>query len=82
MTRSIKEQYKQLTDDIFQLYECFKRSGFTEEQAFELVNTYVRQTMFDNVMQSAAQKRPRNYDAIKQYINNIKKEEKENEKDV
>lgn len=82
MTRSIKEQYRQLTDDIFQLYECFKRSGFTEEQAFELVNTYVRQTMFDNAMQYAAQKRPRNYDAIKRYINNVKKEEKENEQNV
>lgn len=68
MARSNKERYKQRTDDIFQLYECFKESGFTEEQAFELVNTYVRQTMFDSVMQAAARTRPSNLKNFEQYI--------------
>ena len=49
--------YKACTDEIFILYECFKDSGFTEDQAFELANIYVRQSMFDNIISGCERKR-------------------------
>lgn len=45
-----KEDYRLCTDEIHMLFECFKESGFTDDQAFELTSTYVRNTVFDNVL--------------------------------
>lgn len=33
-------RYKLVTDEYFKLFEAFKESGFTEEQAFELMKAY------------------------------------------
>lgn len=35
-----ENHYKLVTDEYFKLFEAFKASGFTEEQAFELTKAY------------------------------------------
>ena len=54
--KAIEEQkqkyYQECTDDIYLLYQSFRRSGFDPDQAFELTTTYVRQTVFDNAMRA------------------------------
>lgn len=47
-----KKGLKVVTDDIYLLYQSFVESGFSDDQAFELTNTYVRQTIFDNILRA------------------------------
>lgn len=56
LREALKDSYKSFTDQIFILYECFKESGFKNEEAFELTECYVRQTMFDNVLRNPIKK--------------------------
>ena len=51
---SIKESYKDVTDQIYILRESFKESGFSDEESFILVESYIRQTIFDNIIRSAS----------------------------
>ena len=64
-----QKHYQQCTDDIYLLYHSFRRSGFDSDQAFELTATYVRQTMFDNVLREHIYKkdRPSASEMIKRY---------------
>ena len=52
----IKKSYRKVTDNIFLLREAFKKSGFTADEAFELVSAYVRQSAFENVLREERRK--------------------------
>ena len=41
--------YKEFTDQIYYLYKSFIESGFTDYQAFELIEAYTRQSIFDSM---------------------------------
>ena len=39
---TIKQRYKETTDQVFLLREAFKESGFTDEEAFALTECYCK----------------------------------------
>ena len=43
-------KYKQLTDEIYTLFESFKLSGFNEDQALKLTEVYCRQSVLENIL--------------------------------
>ena len=50
------ELYKKTTDEFHLLYNAFRESGFTKEEAFELVKCYCTsanvQNMYDNLVRN------------------------------
>lgn len=61
----IKQQYKRSTDHIFILREAFKESGFTDDEAFELTSSYVRQSIFDSIMRDNNRRSKSSYAEIR-----------------
>lgn len=43
-------KFSYVAKDYRELYEAFIESGFTEEQAWELMTCYVRQSVVDNIL--------------------------------
>lgn len=64
-----KKGLKVVTDDIYLLYQSFVESGFSDDQAFELTNTYVRQTIFDNILRDSS---PRSTKDIQEMLKKFK----------
>lgn len=62
-----QKYYQECTDDIYLLYQSFRRSGFDPDQAFELTTTYVRQTVLDNAMRANVKEKP-DYRAFREAI--------------
>lgn len=56
LSERIKQSYRKVTDNLFLLREAFKESGFTADEAFELVSAYVRQSTFDNILREERRK--------------------------
>lgn len=71
MTDTRKKHYKECTDEIFLLYECFQESGFDKDQAFGLVSIYVRQSMFDNIADYKELRRRQKREIVNQFNKNI-----------
>lgn len=42
--------YKKYTDEFYSLFKSFMDSGFSEDQAFELISNYVRQSVLENLI--------------------------------
>lgn len=45
-----EEYYQNIADDIYSLYMSFYNVGFDNNQAFELVSHYLRQSILDNII--------------------------------
>lgn len=45
-----EEHYQKIADDIYSLYLSFYNAGFDNNQAFELVSHYLRQSVLDNII--------------------------------
>ena len=43
-------KYTQSTDEIYTLFESFKLSGFSEDQALKLTEVYCRQSVLENIL--------------------------------
>ena len=52
----IKKSYRKVTDNLFLLRQAFRESGFTADEASELIVAYVRQSTFDNVLREECRK--------------------------
>ena len=50
---TIKQRYKETTDQLLLLREAFKESGFTDEEAFALTECYCRQTILDDIVRNS-----------------------------
>ena len=74
---TIKQRYKNTTDQVFLLREAFKESGFTDEEAFALTECYCRQTVLDNMVRDS---KPEVLERYKR-INQLRRERLNNEKE-
>lgn len=59
------EEYKKVTDEFYSFYTAFRASGFTDEQAFELVKAYCTSHAVQNILENERRKEERvNYREI------------------
>ena len=52
-------KYKDITDEYYKLYESFVNSGFSKEQAFELIKAYCTQSVFDSMLRNINEEKRR-----------------------
>ena len=61
---AVENHYKIVTDEYFKLYVAFMRSGFTKEEAFELMKAYCTSDgmarMLDGLTRGSRYKEPSN----------------------
>ena len=67
-----KKSYKTCADELFLLREIFKESGFTDEEAFELITAYVRQTTFENILTNESRDNRRTISEMRRSIERLK----------
>lgn len=67
-----KKSYKTCADELFLLREIFKESGFTDEEAFELITAYVRQSTFENILTSENRDSRRSISEMRRAIERFK----------
>ena len=46
------KRYERITDEYYALFESFKRSGFNNEQAFELVKAHCNSVNTQNILEA------------------------------
>lgn len=78
---TIKQHYKETTDQVFLLREAFKESGFTDEEAFVLTECYCRQTVLDNMARVSKPEVLERYKRLNQRRRELLNNEKEKNND-
>lgn len=75
------DYYKKYADYVRRLYEAFIESGFTEEQSFELMSVYIRQSITDSIMRGIydAKRKEQRYREMRDVINRNRELKKEQE---
>ena len=53
------EEYKKVTDEFYSFYTAFRVSGFTDEQAFELVKAYCTSHAVQSILENERHKKER-----------------------
>lgn len=62
------KHYERITDEYYALFESFKKSGFDDERAFELVRAYCTSANIANMMTCIKNEtRGRNYEILNKY---------------
>lgn len=78
------DMYKKVTDEFRLLYNAFRESGFTKDEAFELVKCYCTsanlQSMVEKIIQDDTLSKHRNRSDMIRYMGKFKKGE-EDDKD-
>lgn len=67
-------RFKTATDEIYELYKSFMESGFTNDQAFELVSLYIHRTIVEDLINQKAKRT--NADILREYANKRKEYQK------
>lgn len=68
--------YKIFTDEIYKLFMSYQESGFSREEAFELVVAYSRQSSMENVYSNY---RKSSRDELRRRMNSLKSNMKSDE---
>lgn len=76
------KHYERITDEYYALFESFKKSGFNDEQAFELVSAYCTSANIANMMTAIVhEKSSRNYEVLSKYARKSNKTSEKNTED-
>ena len=76
---TIKQRYKETTDQVFLLREEFKESGFTDEEAFKLTENYVRHSIMDDMRRNTKPEVLERYKRINQRRSELLNKENKND---
>lgn len=72
------DMYKKVTDEFHLLYNAFRESGFTKEEAFELVKCYCTSANLQGMMEKIIQDdKHRNRSDMIRYMGKLKKGEED-----